>query len=104
MSSHNRSPRVAPGVQDMALYLRDLEHRLAMIEQKPPRRLTPRAATAVVPLGKHVTHLALAVTVVADDASRPTSPRPGDRTMALDSGTVYTADANGVWQVGGTIP
>ena len=79
--------RRSQGIDDMRRFLMMLERRITREEH---RYVGPSTNVATVAAAKM--------------ADLPADPRPGDLGVAADTGQVYTADAAGVWQPGGTLP
>ena len=81
------SPRMGHGNDTLEGLLRDYDLRISMLERAYIGSVTVEGVTAV-----------------ADATQLPDEPNPNDRALDLGTGQVYTADAAGVWQLGGTIP
>jgi hypothetical protein len=87
MSLRGQSPRTGKGNDSMESLLRDLDLRISALERSY--------------IGT-ISNDGLGVTAVADNTQLPLDPNPGDRALDIGTGTTYTADAGGVWQLGGT--
>ena len=87
MTAYATSPRLGYGNETLSGQLKDLDARLIAQERK---YIGAKRVQAVL--------------CVKDQRDLPVPAAPGDVARVMSTGTVMTADAQGQWKAGGTIP